>query len=412
MLHSPHRESFQQPEKTRNQPETNVKAYDLWFPNDQGLIEKAYPKPEEAEAIKRIKQRFQEAQTIIVPAGTWGLGDCIMELRYIHHLAEKTGKQVVVQVNPALMTVIEKMGPRLTRVAYTTKVNGALLADSRTFILSFRQSGAIRNNADWATPLAREPYSKIIESATQQDRLMEPNLFSRSSNHWHTRIEGLRPPENAQLAEAMYASQLKMLGVSITPEDIRQKSLISLRKETINRIPQDIDYFFIPDAKELEVRSAVPKRSKKSLSLEQWEAIMAKIPKNASVAIVRGVSHPDYCNMVTELARRHGLKLKVISGPLDKLALQMMRAKTIFGMDSGTTHLAQEAVRAAKAAGRKITLRSVIGGTQEFLSSYAVAEQPSFMLQEPDGTLNQDLGNINSEDLQRLINYVVTGKEK
>lgn len=152
--------------------------------------------------------------------------------------------------------------------------------------------------------------------------------------------------------------QARLLGVRTQPEHL--KGLLALQEP---RDEPEYDMLVIPDAKGIEIDSSErPIRSQKSLSKEQWASIGAKLPTDWHYGVVRGSAHPEYCDAVYEAVRRRlPIVQYIATETLDEFIKQVLNAGRIVCMDTGTSHLASEAIRSLNGYDR-ILLREIYNG--------------------------------------------------
>lgn len=144
--------------------------------------------------------------------------------------------------------------------------------------------------------------------------------------------------------------------------DIEQYNapLFQFERSGLRKLPISSDVLIFPDAKSKAFRGENRlEYSRKSLSPSSWGAIFEKLDRRARYAIVRGTTFPDYCDVVIEQAKEAGHVVDVVETDLNGIVRAILSTKKFVGMDSGTTHLADQVIKAAQIAGREIAFREI-----------------------------------------------------
>lgn len=132
-------------------------------------------------------------------------------------------------------------------------------------------------------------------------------------------------------------------------------SLFQFDQRALRNLPISSDVLIFPDAKSKAIRGENRlEHSRKSLSPSSWGKIFEKLDRQKHYTIVRGVSYPDYCDAVIEQARSAELAVDVVDTDLNGIVRAMLSTRKFVGMDSGTTHLADQVIKAAKLPGTKL----------------------------------------------------------
>lgn len=367
------------------QPSEHLKQLDLLLPRMEWQQDRAtvyHLAPQKEAKYSQMADKFAQSSRVIVVMGVWGLGDSIIEARFAINLARKTGKEVVCQVPPALLPFAESLQRELPNLQLVDKVPQQFLADDQTMVLKFLGGGGnIRDVDRWCEgdPQANR---EIVKRKIKENQAVELEDFStpditdppRSFPEPFAPVQHQMGKFNTLSYTAGFVTQ--SLGVPTTTEDIRDTSLVSLSKEEVDAVPQDLDLIIIPDAKEFPDEKNF--QSYKALDPRMWEVILDQLPRDQKLGVVMGVSHPAYCQAVINIAEKLGHQVEVIGGNLEQLARQLLRAKKIVGMDSGTTHLAKDVQTAARKAGRSIELKPLFNEEISHFEQYGIAEATSF----------------------------------
>lgn len=367
------------------QPSEHIKHLDLLLPSMEWQQDRAtvyHLAPQKEAKYVRMAEKFAQSSRVIVVMGVWGLGDSIIEARFAINLALKTGKQVVCQVPAALLPFAESLQRELPNLQLVDKVPPQFLADDQTMVLKFLGGGGSVRDVDRWCDGDVQANKEVIKRKIKEDQAVELEDFTVPEM---TDTPGMFPQPFAPVEHQMgkfntlsYTAGFvtQSLGVATTAEDIREASLVSFSKEELETVPQDLDLVIIPDAKEFPDDKNF--QSYKALDPRMWELILDQLPRDRKLGMVMGVSHPDYCQAIINIAEKLGHQVEVISGNLEQLARQLLRAKKVVGMDSGTTHLAKDVQTAARKAGRSIELKPLFNEEISHFEQYGIAEATSF----------------------------------
>ncbi|GEM_PF-1437659 len=334
------------------------------------------------QRIHTAAKEFAAAEVVAIPAGLWGLGDTFMEMRYAIHLAKKTDKKVVCQVQDVLLPFapdIQRLYPNLELVS---RIPDQLITDPKTFVLRYMAGGGNIHDVDrWVEGDQAATLQAIKEKEERQQAIQLEDFTTPEEGSGESIPDIFKPSTFSQsevnLSDYTAGFIMQALGVPVQASEIEETSLFSPTPEQVAAIPQDLDYLLVPDAKEMP--DMYDYRSEKSLDLFVWRAVFARLPKDKKVGIVMGVSHPRYCRDVIILARQVGLDIEIIQGSLYDLASQYLRAKTIVGVDSGTTHLARDVQVAAKREGREIKLKPFFNDMWSYFPVYGIVNTVSYV---------------------------------
>lgn len=176
------------------------------------------------------------------------------------------------------------------------------------------------------------------------------------------------------------SSVLAHLGTNTDPSLV-YKPIVEIQPWMIEEIPTDIDLIMFPDAQEGDymIDNDFERYSTKSLPLSVWDKIFQEMPKGLRLAIVAGTAHPLYTNRVFEASRKAGHESSYVSGSLEDVMIAVLRSRTFVGMDSGTTHLAAEFIKAASENGRTIQYRQLFNEGYVPFSQYGIADNKVFL---------------------------------
>ena len=367
------------------QPSEHIKHLELLLPNMEWQQDRAtvyHLTPQKEAKYKAMSEKLAQSSRVIVVMGMWGLGDTIIETRFAINLARQTGKQVVCQVPGGLLPFADRLRQAFPNIQLVDKVPQQFLADQQTVVMRFLGGGGgIREVERWCEG-DPQTNSEVMKKKIEEGQAMELEDFTVPEI---TDTPGTFPDPFAPVQHQMgkfntlsYTAGFvtQSLGIPATAEDIRDTSLVSFSKEEVEGVPQDLDLVIIPDAKEFPDEKNF--QSYKALDPRMWELILDQLPRNQKIGIVMGVSHPDYCQAIINSAEKLGHQVEVISGNLEQLARQLLRAKKVVGMDSGTTHLAKDVQTAARKAGRSIELKPLFNEEISHFEQYGIAETTSF----------------------------------
>lgn len=164
---------------------------------------------------------------------------------------------------------------------------------------------------------------------------------------------------------------LRVGGVNVN-FDTYYQSILHFSSEFVDQHPPTSDFLIIPDALEGDGRFN-QYRSFKSITPEKWSEIFSHLDPKLKMAIVMGTAHPAYCRDVIEAALQAGhTNVQVVQGSLDDVVNAVLTTRKFVGMDSGTTHIAAEVVKAARQAGREIQFRQLFNAGVSF-GKYGIA---------------------------------------
>ncbi len=215
--------------------------------------------------------------------------------------------------------------------------------------------------------------------------------------------------------------RLLELGIKIEQKDI-ESSILSFSNEVIEAVPQDLDIMIAPDAREMRLVSE--KRSRKSLSLRQWETVLSQVSPGLVIGILMGSSNQEYCRNILRLAKKYSRKQgffveKIEVATLGEVAEQILRAKTFVGMDSGTTHLAYEVMSAAREKGREIRIKELYNSSFFRTQQYALRgnEDLVSVLAESQQSIDKrqgekDIAYLDADAISAFILEDVIAQEK
>lgn len=346
-----------------------------------GGSERAFRSKPNQEKMRLIQDQFRHADLIVAICGTFGLGDAVMQTRYALEIARQTGQPVMCQVPEPLVAPFSLSRKQLPNLAFVSKVPWETLERPRTFFFTL-ESGFPGNLSAWlegAHEASRQTYYEHVNAC---DYILQSNRsFSESAAMYsfpgekkmevYSRLKVV-PKARVNSFDQGYSAVLQLLGLEAEAGRLSESTLTPFSPAEVDAIPQDLAAVVAPDAKEFSLASK--NRSEKSLSLDTWSKLWAAWPKQEKISVVEGVSHPDYCREVLARARQQGLSAEGFRGSLLELTRHILRGRVFVGMDSGTTHLAVEVVRAARAAGREIKLREIFNSKIVPVDSYGVTE--------------------------------------
>ncbi len=183
--------------------------------------------------------------------------------------------------------------------------------------------------------------------------------------------------------------------------------LFQFEGSALRKLPISSDVLIFPDAKSKAIRGENRlEHSSKSLSPSSWGAIFAKLDRQARYAIVRGTSFPYYCDAVIEQARSAGLTVDVVETDLNGIVRAILSTKKFVGMDSGTTHLADQVIKAAQIAGREIAFREIFAPVYTY-RTYGIsgAQRPTLCIPNYEQELSATTYDI---DPQLAADFIMT----
>lgn len=356
--------------------------------------------PADYKVISDMQENFNNANEIIIPIGDFGLGDAIIDTRFVILAALKSNKKIRCQVPPSMFPIVSTIGSKVSNLRFVDRIAVEELFDPGNFFLRFQSgrfsSGSLKKWLD-------DPKKVSADIRTRLDELEK----QRKLGYWHHFITPLRNStdanfyterlNNAPVSEVNYerALMLLSLGIRIKEADLIEHPIFNMPPQELREIPQDLNMIIIPDAKEFETKDRY--RSRKSLDVSVWREYFRRLGKRESpIGIVRGVSHPEYCDDVIQAASESGVDIEVIEGDLLHLSHQMLRAKVIIGMDSGPTHLAQDIKSCGRKYDRQVEIRSVFYDINEFFQAYGIVDAPTYLTYD----------NMTAEDVQGLIRFM------
>lgn len=377
----PQQESEQSAEQ-RSSMERDLELYlpEMAWQNDRGRLFNFTPKKE--RHLTNMAEQFAQAEKVIVPVGVWGLGDSFMHLRYAIHLAKSSNKEVICQVQSALLPFAVELQREVPNIQFVTMVKQEDVADPRSFLVRYISGGGRLTDVEkW---VAGDPQKnllavrkKMVDLQTAQlEDLTTPELNESGFPDIYAPVMHLSQ-DSFNITDYSAGLLLQTLGVDVTAEDVRSTTLFAPTKENVEAIAQDLDYILVPDAKEMSDDTDF--QSLKALPLFAWRAFFARVPKDKKIGIVMGISHPQYCEAVIQLAHDTGVEVEIIKGSLHDLAYQYLRAKQIVGVDSGTTHLARDVQVAAKKHGREIGIKPFFNESASHFPQYGIVDNTSFV---------------------------------
>lgn len=153
---------------------------------------------------------------------------------------------------------------------------------------------------------------------------------------------------------AMMCHLARVTGLDVQLYD---EPIVGIDQRRLQANPITHDVIIFPDALEVPEYCQGYRKSQKSIAVSKWKEIFKCMGKDLDIAIVRGVAHPEYCDYVLEIARWTGHHANMVEGNLDHVTDAILSARRFVGMDSGTTHLAAQVIRAAQKEGRNIAFR-------------------------------------------------------
>jgi len=371
------------------------------------------------------RRQFGKATEVLAINGIFGLGDAIIQARHIRFCAEQTEKRFICQIPPALIGCLTNT----SNISYVPIITSRQLKSANKFLFSigFSQdyvypSEAERLSNPWFDPTK----IRLPKIGLQLERLIQTQ---QSSQFW----KGCEPADindvitalkqlnyigdDAQALEAYYQLRLHLLGVSQEQYQPSTSLLILSEAEIIAaKKKYHYDLLIFPDAqeKELYLGEDQVRQSGKSLFVDQWEEIFPRL-KGLNMGIVKGTAHPDYCQLVITKALKAGCQVNIVEvTTMAQLIPHMLAAKNIFGMDSGTTHLAAEVIKAVKNYGLSIQLLVYFNGIFADFNQYAITDlenQSHSLVYDIKGdiSLKMDVSNLQipTELVQQfLANYL------
>jgi len=353
-------------------------------------IEFLYESQEMKDRAYKTRENFQKADAIIAMTGGFGLGDCIMELRYVLQLAEKTQKKFIVQVHAALMPLLGAHPSKFPNVTFCNKVPFDQVNDQNNFLLGMMPTDKINQRGNWINwqgtgfdeddlVAMRTPGEEIDQrrnTANLADSSFLLPMFSQTAPNdtYYDIQQKIHKNPKANQYDEIFATLCGILGEPVTVDEIKNSSILPFEPELLENIPQSYDFIIAPDAGE----RSNGQWSAKSLLPETWGKIFARPElKGKKVGIIKGVAHTKYCQAIIQLAINNGVDCEFLGGDLNQLSQQILSTKTFIGMDSGTTHLAVDVSRFAKQGGREIVVKEIIDEYSDTqVEEYAITDTP------------------------------------
>lgn len=183
------------------------------------------------------------------------------------------------------------------------------------------------------------------------------------------------------------------------------QSIFTITPEQLTTHPITSDILIVPDAKELN--TVDKNRSIKSISADKWATVFSKLDPTVQVAIIIGTAHPQYCQAVVEVAHQSGLQnVQAVAGSLSDVINAILSTRRFVGMDSGTTHLAAEVIKAARQAGRTIDFREIYNDNTYNFYDFGIAD--------PEGLFKtlvyktKEFGDLDSIDSNDVVIFIQT----
>lgn len=364
--------------------------------------------------FENLRKNFSQAEKVVVVCGSFGLGDAIMEIRYVLQMAlQNPDKKVVCQAPPILVPLLDSWKSHLPNISFVSAVDEQDIYSESTFFWFPEIKGTFDANRDrdWASNQGREMY-QYLQTLYQQEKVMD--YFSLSSYaHDEDSLQGLyQATETDRIdintSDRDYALMMAVLGTPVSRQDIQENSILPLEITEVVDITQDLDIVLMPDAKEQPLlEHGTVSRSVKSLPLVTWSYIFENLSTNQSIGIVLGVSNREYCEQIISLAKHHGHHVEVIAGNLSQLVKQLLRAITIFGMDSGTTHLAKDVSRLNRKADRECQVRQVFNSEAAIFEQYAMTDSPVLEYISVEG--KTDFSDLTRQEAIAIAAYIESG---
>lgn len=324
------------------------------------------------------RKSFAEAEQIMAFLNAFGLGDSVMEFRIVIAMAQKHPQkrfyvylpkglaEVPYLDYPGNVAVVGEMDEIQLRKTISGKktmiltLNGELSVESALTILKQRH----RFSEDRFLEKDRGRVSHVSARVLLSHIPETSRLDSKAGSNRNTTI-------NTFDLKSVVA--LRILGIHIEKNDLSEPFL-KINQEVLSNHPVKFDMLLAPDAAEITAPMDTH-RSAKSISVGKWGEIFSRFPRDKSfrLGIVLGKSHPDYCQKVYLKAREYGIQVELVDTPtLTDFCHVVLSCKRFVGMDSGTTHLASEVVKAAEKSGRTIDIREVFNGNVFIDQDYAI----------------------------------------
>lgn len=310
----------------------------------------------------RQKERFDQAHTVIAECRSIGLGDAFNHLRYALLLAEKRpDKHVIIAVNQPIADLASLAVPLNAHIM--TNYEAGLLQDPRVFVVKFQLVSLLQEYFA-LQQIHRETYDRFRQIEADGRYATYHNSLAFQWEHL-AQVLGIDPEaHDYNVSDLINATRLQLLGIPICETDICKPIMRSTEEDDDS---YHYDLLIVPDAGE----DAWDGRSVKSLSADTWGQIIACLPGEMRIGIVKGHQHPAYTEQVSEIARRQGAAVEDIETiSLDDFCDVVRRSRRYVGGDTGPTHLARDVIKAAYQAGREIAFREVYDEGRHPLREY------------------------------------------
>ncbi len=341
---------------------------------------------------------FENSKNIYVLAQTGGIGDAIADLRQAQAIAlARPDKNISIYVPPSLKHIQYTNLPSnlsvLTKGDYQdiNDINNSFFmrlspikdAEERIFGSVFEDTP--RNHA-----IVLKYPSHFTQNIVNR---MEDFLY-KIAQKWPELIT-----PNYCHGDIIGSVMSKLLGISIT-SDLLSKPIFTPESE--NQTNFAYDMLIVPDALEgITQDENNTERSLKSLNLQQWREIISLLPSNLRYGIVKGTSHPEYCDAVAQIAAQSGKNFDYFPTPtLQNYVDNVVKSKVVVCMDSGTTHIASEVARANS---NNRVIREIFNGDMFDVNEYGIRG-----LKPGQGKILVYKGNPKSDNMNQLSIEQVT----
>jgi hypothetical protein len=392
----------QRPEVDRppEQSSKHLKYLDAVLPNIewQNDLQTVYNlSSSQAELYKARAEQFSHCSKVILPIGMWGMGDSVMALRFAICFAIQSGKEVICQSHPQLLGFGQRLHEVVPNIRLVAKVPLSDVEDAASFVMRFTGGGGrIDTPSQWVEGDEMRANQIIQEKMAALHTLELEDLTAKKIDSDEPFPEPFAPVENRMdtfnTTYYLAGFTAQSIGVNLNAEDLKKVSIFHPTQEEVEQISQDLDFIFIPDAKEFPAMD--DSQSMKSLTKETWQRICNLLPAGQKIGIVRGVSHPEYCDQIVRIAEGSGHQVEVIDGGLTQLGYKLLRARKIVGMDSGTTHLSKDVVTAAAWVGRKIELKPLFNELYSHFEQYGIVDTRSFVYGEESAEVAEEMSQF------------------
>lgn len=381
------------------------------------------------EEREKYQEAFKNADTAYVICGTGGLGDSILWARAALYLRETTRKNVVVQMQKAMIPAMAWH----EGIIYTEQISTNELVDPKNFFVSLDPFSVITNPGSdtWLSGSTEHKAELVRQMPWLQndppdlERTLRSQLLSRIGQSYavntfydHDAIFGqssLRTvwdryfphkSENSHALFSYYNLRLQLLtGQKFNPEKYSGQML---ELPPVGELPdQDIDLFVMPDAKE----GVDPKNPEVSIKMVPEDTLVETLIQVVrskdlqSVAILQGLTHPEFCQKVYERLRNE-LEIPVIlvEGDVPRLVQKLIpRSKNIFVMDSLMAHVSHYASQGFAQYGRRIQVLEYYNGQYVYPDEYTIPGVPTYIM-------NNRLFQSNHEVLGSYPQIMIDGK--